>query len=359
MQKKQLRQSNIELLRIFSMFGVIALHYNNPIIGGGIAYSDGVNKIVLYFIESLFVCAVDLFIVISGYFMCINNKRYLRKPFELLFQVIIFSMGIYLLRVFLGNTEFSLIRLIRSVIPTNYFVMLYIAMYLISPMINIYISRLKKESALKVLWIWMLLFSIWPTVVDVLSELAGKQWIGMSTVGMYGSQWGYSLVNFLLMYFLGAYVRKFGINLNKVQCIFGLFLSAVILVGWSFTNDNIGYFTEKSAWEYCNPIVILMALLWFRLFQQMKVKENSLINRLAKASFTVFLVHTMFLGFLKIEDYVTGNLPVMVLHMFMSVVMIYIICWIIHEIYEFTVSRLLNVVLNKISIFQKELYHME
>ena len=33
MAKKE-RKSNIELLRIFAIIGVIILHYNNPVIGG-------------------------------------------------------------------------------------------------------------------------------------------------------------------------------------------------------------------------------------------------------------------------------------------------------------------------------------
>ena len=71
------RKSNIELLRIFTMIGVIILHYNNPTIGGGITYATkgSANFYILYFLESLFACAVDLFILISGYFMCTNNKR--------------------------------------------------------------------------------------------------------------------------------------------------------------------------------------------------------------------------------------------------------------------------------------------
>lgn len=48
------RQSNIELLRIISVMGVIILHYNNPY-RGGITYASGVNKTVLYGLESLFV----------------------------------------------------------------------------------------------------------------------------------------------------------------------------------------------------------------------------------------------------------------------------------------------------------------
>ena len=35
MDKRRGRESNIELLRILAMLGVIILHYNNPSIGGG------------------------------------------------------------------------------------------------------------------------------------------------------------------------------------------------------------------------------------------------------------------------------------------------------------------------------------
>lgn len=35
MDKRRDRESNIELLRILAMLGVIILHYNNPSIGGG------------------------------------------------------------------------------------------------------------------------------------------------------------------------------------------------------------------------------------------------------------------------------------------------------------------------------------
>lgn len=32
--KKAERQSNIELLRVLAILGVVVLHYNNPVLGG-------------------------------------------------------------------------------------------------------------------------------------------------------------------------------------------------------------------------------------------------------------------------------------------------------------------------------------
>ena len=74
---KQERQSNIELLRIISMFGIIILHYNNTLIGKAFTYAAGneVNYNILFVLESIFICGVDLFMIISGYFMSFRSKR--------------------------------------------------------------------------------------------------------------------------------------------------------------------------------------------------------------------------------------------------------------------------------------------
>ena len=98
MDKRRDRESNIELLRILAMLGVIILHYNNPSIGGGLSFvkSGSINYWFLNFSESVFACAVDLFIIISAYFMGSSNKRDLWKPTLLLAQVIIFSVSKYM-----------------------------------------------------------------------------------------------------------------------------------------------------------------------------------------------------------------------------------------------------------------------
>ena len=71
------RQSNIELLRIVAACGVIILHYNNPLIGGGYgAVEDGsINQAIMTFFETVFICAVNLYVLISGYFMRNSTKR--------------------------------------------------------------------------------------------------------------------------------------------------------------------------------------------------------------------------------------------------------------------------------------------
>ena len=131
---KQKRQSNIELLRILLMLGVVILHYNG--VGGALYSAHGINYFVVIIFESLFICAVDLFMLISGYFSCKSVKTVLQKPVRLVMQVTLFSVVFYIISNAISGS-FSLRSFIGTLIPTNYFVTLYIVVYLISPYLNL------------------------------------------------------------------------------------------------------------------------------------------------------------------------------------------------------------------------------
>ena len=193
----ELRQSGIELLRIVATIGVIVLHYNNPMIGGGLKYSKGANNILLYILESLCVCAVNLFVIINGYFDINHNKRDLIKPLHLILQVIVFNEMHYFAKC-LQVGHFSVIKFINNFIPTNWFVIIYCALYVCSPFINIVIKNLSKQHYKLLIKILIVTFSIYPTLVDLLEEILQRNFYGLSTVGMYGSQYGYTIINFIM-----------------------------------------------------------------------------------------------------------------------------------------------------------------
>ena len=259
------RQSNIELLRIISIFGVILLHYCNPAMGGAIAYVQprSANYFMLYALVSLFICVVDLFILISGYFLCTTKRRNLWKPIELICQVILFKAGLYLLSCLRANKHFALGAFVRNCIPANYFVILYIAVYVVSPFINIVFEHLSKKQMKLFIIVLAAVFSVYPTLVDVFFELAGMEFTGLSSIGAYGSQWGYTITNFVLMYIIGAYLRlglPDDFRPSRIRLAAGIAGCVILLTAWAVWNDRIGFYTERSAWEYCNPIVILSAV---------------------------------------------------------------------------------------------------
>ncbi|HJB45647.1 MAG TPA: acyltransferase family protein [Candidatus Mediterraneibacter surreyensis] len=330
------RESNIELLRILAIIGVIVLHYNNPSIGGGLSYvvQGNLNFYILYFLESLFICGVDLFILISGFFMSYSLERKLWKPVELIIQVMFFSLGKYILISILQHEQITIIGVLVSLVPDNYFVILYCVVYVLSLYVNIIFDKLKEKSRIFVL-ICFMIFSAYPTLIDFMSEIVGRQWNGLSSIGLYGSQWGYTSFNFLLMYIIGAYMRRYNIRIKKFttyKLMLLLLACNVILVCWSRFNDFIGYFTEKSAWEYCNPVVILEAVIIFILFSRIRSKSIKMINILAQGAFSVFLLHDLFIPYIGIEKIVVGNAAIMVIHILASSILIYMVCWCINFI---------------------------
>ena len=351
--KYEQRHSNIELLRIITMLGVIVLHYNNPNIGGGMFYAaeGGLNFYLLYLLESCFVCAVDLFVLISGYFLIESTARNIWKIIELIAQVMVFSCGTYILRVMFGSEILSVKHIVGSLIPSNYFVILYSAIFLMSPFINKLMKVLGKKQLRSYVIVLLLLFSIYPTAVDFFSELIGRQIVGLSSVGMYGSQWGYSAINFMLMYCIGAYIRIRGIkDWNRKRALTVFFGCGLILLFWSRANDYIGYFTEKSAYEYCNPLVILMAVCIFVVFAKTDIGVKKWINSLAKGAFTVFLTHNVFIKRVGIENAVQGNALLMLLHVIIVAIVLYLIGYICFLAYDFITKPIWKFAEDKIRI---------
>ena len=81
------RKSNIELLRIIAMVGVLVLHFINPSIGGAQSYVQGnmTKEMLLYILKILFIPAVDTFLIISGYFMCRKESVSIAKIIQLIY----------------------------------------------------------------------------------------------------------------------------------------------------------------------------------------------------------------------------------------------------------------------------------
>lgn len=348
------RLANIELLRLLSMAGVIILHYNNKDIGGGLAYvsAGSLNQLLLFFLESLNICAVNLFMILSGYFLSQNNKRSLGRGLSLVIQVIIFRLSFLFCKAIINKELFSIRSFIHALLPCNYFVILYVVVYLISPLINRAIICIhgnkdeKKELNFSSILLFVLfLFSLWPTIVDILIEVSGNDLSGLSSIGMYGSGRGYTIINFILSYLLGAYIanNKTASSKNIIHwktryLILSLFGCVSILTLW-------GYINPSTAYEYCNPLVLFEAFIIFVLFLRIKIKSSfcsSVINNISRCSFTVYLIHAPLLSFFMIKEYCNSNIFIMILHIFISIIIITIVGYIVDLIYRGVVGYWIN-----------------
>lgn len=270
--------------------------------------------------------------IISGYFSCRSTRTTLQKPVKLLVQVMSFSLVWNLLANGIKGT-WTIKGVIGSLIPANYFVILYIATYLLSPYLNLLYERMNKNFLILLL----LLFSFWPTLVEVFAQLTGREWNGLSTIGMYGSQWGYQIVNFIMMYFIGMFIRKYSEKLRGVKTYYLVLLFVCVTAAitiWASISEYCGY-SRNMAWIYCNSLVIVEAVLVFLLFSRLSIGSIKQINKLASACFTVFLAHGYFITHIKIEWAVRQNSLIMLGHIVACIILIYLICFIVDVAYRF------------------------
>ncbi len=251
----------------------------------------------------------------------------------------------------MGRQTFSVETLITRFIPINYFVILYSTLYILSPYINILIKNLNNENFRKLIIFSFILFSVWNILTDFYESMVGQNTMGLSTIGMYGSQYGYTIVNFMLIYLIGAYLRINNIILSKRKVITGIVVCFIILYISSVAELLIGLKTTTT-WNYDNPIIILISALLLILFVSYKF-ENKFINEISKATFTCFLLHGIFLNYLHIEMFVNKSLPILILHQFGSAIIIYLISYVVYKIYYLCTHWFINFInqtIDKINI---------
>lgn len=347
------RNSSIELLRIISMLGVVILHYNNPEIGGGFrSVTDGsINQIYLYITESCFVGAVNLFILISAYYLSVSNKRRISKVVELILQVIVFNFAGFLGGIVLLDKPFTIERFAVNFLPVNYFVVLYITLYVLSPFINKLVDNLNRNSFGKLILLATILFSIWTIAVDYLENITNTIFEGLSTIGAYGSQYGYTIVNFILVYLIGAYIRRYGIKIEKRMLLI-LGLLSIALLSWMALAEHRHGLPTIATWNYNHPLVIFLPVVVLLLFLNYDF-NNKCINELAKASFTCFLFHGHLIQRVHIDQYVNKSLAELVIHQVAVSVGIYFISYLVYKIYDIGSGwfiRMITPTLDKIDI---------
>ena len=112
LENKGIRKSNVELLRIVGMLMIISHHYvvNSGIMNAFQIGNASINYIFLNLWGMWGKTSINIFILISGFFMCKANltiKRYCKVLLEYLF----YHFGIYFIMLAAGYETIGLTRL--------------------------------------------------------------------------------------------------------------------------------------------------------------------------------------------------------------------------------------------------------
>ena len=282
-QVKNNRDSNMELLRIISMLLIMVLHadfsaISVPTIG---QCRDSVSSSFFrFFIEGLAVVAVNVFVMLSGWY---GIKPSFKKLGVFLFQAFFLIFVIYLCFWGIGEGvrhsggEWLAILFFKQ----YWFIQCYIVLYLFSPVLNSFIANATRETyRFVILSMFIIQF-----VFGCLSYASIYGWFND----------GYSPLTFCFLYLLAKYVKQYVVSIEHYSSAFygiGWILTALViaLLGFLTVYVGLGNSFIMFFYGYSSPFVILGALLLLLALSRIPIK-NFIVNWIASSVFAVYIVH--------------------------------------------------------------------
>lgn len=279
----KLRQTNIELLRIFSMLMVLVIHYNvgtNGQTTHEMVMSEPLKFVGIASLKSLSFICVNCFIIISGYF----GIRWKRKSLcNYLFQIAFWGGMIHIIAVGLGMANFSIKHLADNMllflVYGNWFFVSYLALYMLAPIMNAYIEKVETR---QLGWMVLAFYSF--------QTLFG--WIFKNCIEF--SQ-GLTFVSFMGLYLLGAYLKRsdlkcFGWKSSRDLAMYAGVGAICVII--SMISNYIGF--EKDIYSYISPLQILQTIYLFLFFKKIHVrsKYDKSILFFSTSAFAALLMHS-------------------------------------------------------------------
>ena len=289
MEKNKERYSGFELLRIVAMILVLIVHVLIclPRPTTTFVIAEPFKAISFYFTDAISIICVNVFILISGWFVI--NLR-LQRLSILLFQVFFFAIVIWGVLVFIEPSKYMNLQSLTTVLMLNgsdyWFIKAYLGLYFLSPILNVFVEKVDQKYYRDIL----ILLYIFQTIYGWFS-IDGAAWIAG----------GYSAFSFICLYLIGRYIKNYGDTINVGRyfriCSFSkgnlllLFLSIVFLLTFlAYTVTYLGIPIEGRLFTYTNPLVILESIVLVLLFSKIKFK-SSIINRIAFSCLAIYLLH--------------------------------------------------------------------
>lgn len=288
------RMANLELLRCIAMMMVVVLHYLSK--GGLLAEpADGMMnaaQLTAWVLEVFCIVAVNVYMMISGYFLC-NTSFKLSRLIKLWLQVWFYSVGVGMVAAVTGilpaeecNTHYFLSLLFPVSMGHYWFLTAYIFLYVALPLISMAVQRMTKGQMRFVVLALLFVFCLLKSVLPFRLEMDGQ---------------GYDCIWYLCVFMAAAYIRKFGVSLLKKrwQCILLYVGACLAMLAETLCLQQIYLKTGSLgrmvtvAIEYNHIFAFLAAVGLFLTFQMTQVsgKASGIINRVAPYTLGVYLLH--------------------------------------------------------------------
>ncbi len=238
----------------------------------GYTHGSGVLQALDIFRECICICAVDVFLIISGYF---GIKWRFKSIFNLIFQLFFYGFGVYSVAVLLGVIDYStsgLLCNVKCLYDHWGFITYYLLLYLCAPLLNAFVEKVTEKQLLG--FIIILVISEWFLTRD------------------------YYFLNYCTMYLIGRYISVSGsvknkrINPGLYYWLTTALIFVFVYITFKFLHVTGASKMQSLPWglSYAAPLVILQAEFLFIWFARLKF-QSRLINWCAVSCLSIFLIH--------------------------------------------------------------------
>lgn len=266
------RESSFELIRIMAQFMIVLYHILIVAI-----FPTTQNP----FYKALWLplhIGVPLFVLISGYF---GIKASIKGLIKLIGMIFILQVPLLIINYYIhGESLKEIVKISLFISNTPFwFMRTYLFLYLFSPIINLYLRNITFRQRITLLIILFYISHYIRTLQTDPSLIDGK-----------------NLTTFLFLYVIGnslKHYRKYWNVIPKALLLASYIFLNVILVLWATYFNNMPHFNgifNRFFFAYCSPILLINSIMFFILVGQIKVQSN-IINRIAKSSLPIYLLH--------------------------------------------------------------------
>lgn len=325
------RFSNFEALRIVCMLFIVAGH----LIMWHDFHSETIDRVISCGIRPFFMVAVNCFVLISGWFgIKYSFKKILTLNNTLTFWV--FVLGA--LAIWGGLHEIFLRKDILMVVPLitkkYWFITIYVALCLLAPYLNILVDAISRKEFKRLLITCICLFVILPSV----GALFNFESVTADS--------GYGIVNFMLLYLLGRYMRLHRKPQKSEWLYLGMYLASMTACGlFQIVYSRLLGFEFTTFISYDTFFVFVGAVALFCAFSRMTF-SNKWINTLATACFAVYIIHIhpwiggwAFEDLLGMKDISDGWFMI---YLFVVPCITYLGCFLLEQIRIYLAKRMFN-----------------
>lgn len=335
-ESASLRNSNLELFRILTMLLIVAHHYvvNSGVLNEVYAHPLAGRSVFLLLLGAWGKTGINCFVLITGYFMC-QSSITARKFAKLLLPVWFYKILIWMIFALCGREQVSLARLMYLVLPftdiSTGFTQCYLMFFLTIPFLNIVVQKITQLQHIYLLLLCGLMYIVLGTFPQF-------------TVRMNYVSW------FMVLYFIGAYLRKYGTGIWSGSRRWGWISLALLAVAVAellcriirapeLGRVGIAYYYAHIA-DSNKLLAVAIAVSVFLFFRNQKPRYHRGINRAAASCFGVLLIHAnsdamrrwLWQDLLHCQDNFYLPWPNLLLHAAGSVLGVFLVCMCLDQI---------------------------